>query len=372
MLIMEYPEMEFGPVPPVGTECPFCGLIWMALKLAFGETFTTEELNTTPGGPLKTFIQSKSWWSRKPLDPFESLGISRTKFRRGRERLQPRIVLAVNRNPPKTAPIMARERASDQSKNRFVIAEFEAVLLELAANCEDDPRIYRRPIKPNLDTGLIKQWLEGCEQHRHKPAFVGTEVSTPFDRGNGFRLVDVIEECLVQKNEVCDYAALSYVWGDVPSALKTTKSNVAALGKSKASSEGPLETSNHLKIPRTILDTMVLLRRIGKRYLWVDALCIVQDDAEEKKLLIHGMDRVYENASLTIIAAAGVDADAGLPGITPRTSLTFETPITVHNPGYERNRQPFQLGMCRPSLMEQLRISRWNTRAWTYQEQCLS
>lgn len=116
MLIMEYPGMEFGPVPPVDTECPFCGLIWMALKLAWGKTFTTEDLNTTPGGPLKIFIQSKSWWSRKPLDPFESLGISRTKFRRRRERLQPRIVLAVNRKPPKTAPIMARERASDQSK----------------------------------------------------------------------------------------------------------------------------------------------------------------------------------------------------------------------------------------------------------------
>jgi hypothetical protein len=56
---------------------------------------------------------------------------------------------------------------------------------------------------------------------------------------------------------------------------------------------------------------------IGERYLWVDSLCIVQDDPQEKHGQIANMDAIYGNAILTINAAAGQDANAGLPGVRP-------------------------------------------------------
>jgi len=62
---------------------------------------------------------------------------------------------------------------------------------------------------------------------------------------------------------------------------------------------------------------------IGERYLWIDTLCIVQNDSAEKKIMIEAMDRIYSGALLTIMAASVTDAYTGLPGLFPgmRSSL---------------------------------------------------
>jgi Heterokaryon incompatibility protein (HET) len=74
------------------------------------------------------------------------------------------------------------------------------------------------------------------------------------------------------------------------------------------------------KIPWTIQDAIQTVRDIGLRYLWVDSLCIVQDDTSgEKAEAISKMDLVYGAAFVTIVAATGDNADAGLPGVRPGT-----------------------------------------------------
>lgn len=60
---------------------------------------------------------------------------------------------------------------------------------------------------------------------------------------------------------------------------------------------------------------MAVVEIFGGKYLWVDCLCIITDVQKELKTMIHSMDRVYNAANLTIVAATGEDADAGLPGL---------------------------------------------------------
>ncbi|PMD22273.1 hypothetical protein NA56DRAFT_541286, partial [Hyaloscypha hepaticicola] len=92
------------------------------------------------------------------------------------------------------------------------------------------------------------------------------------------------------------YAALSYVWGDwiYP---KLDNSTIT-----KYSSEGALAPKS-VNLPQAIVDAMEVARRIGLKYLWVDALCIKQDDAGEKATQIAQMDKIYANAVVTIVAA---------------------------------------------------------------------
>jgi hypothetical protein len=71
------------------------------------------------------------------------------------------------------------------------------------------------------------------------------------------------------------------------------------------------------KLPETIRDAIDFVRQFGERYLWVDALCIVQDDTENIKDLMGKMDLIYRGAIFTIIAAAGAGAESGLPGVQP-------------------------------------------------------
>jgi hypothetical protein len=101
---------------------------------------------------------------------------------------------------------------------------------------------------------------------------------------------------------------------------------------------------------------------MGKRYLWVDSLCIVSNDPEDKASQIPAMTSVYGNAMLTIIAAAGEDANHGLPG------------LDSFRPGYEMA----DLGRYKIAESYLFHGQRsvqgtiWATRAWTYQEMILS
>ena len=109
-------------------------------------------------------------------------------------------------------------------------------------------------------------------------------------------------------------------------------------------------------LPRTIVDAIRVTLNLGIQYLWVNSLCIPQDDADELARQLGVMDLVFSNAELVIVAAAGCDADHGLSGVSiPRT-------------------QPLELidGDVFLTLpqepMATIGESIWNTRAWTFQE----
>ncbi|PPJ52928.1 hypothetical protein CBER1_11567 [Cercospora berteroae] len=115
--------------------------------------------------------------------------------------------------------------------------------------------------------------------------------------------------------------------------------------------------------PRLIWDAMVLCGDLGERYLWVDCLCIIQDDKEEKLRQIQAMDRIYSCAKFTMAVAADWHRDVGIPGIRNR----------LRNTWWE---EELFWGKYRPildfSLTTDVMDSPWNYRGWTYQEQCLS
>jgi hypothetical protein len=122
------------------------------------------------------------------------------------------------------------------------------------------------------------------------------------------RLIDTENRCLIQANSSCRYAALSYVWGRVNS-FETT-SNLVAVLKEPDRIERVFS-----QIPKTIQDAYTLAKRLGIQYLWVDALCIVQDDVEEKHPQIQNMYVVYSHALLTIIPLTAESADSRMPGV---------------------------------------------------------
>ena len=68
-------------------------------------------------------------------------------------------------------------------------------------------------------------------------------------------------------------------------------------------------------IPQTIRDTITLTRKIRERFLWVDALCIIQDDALDLERSLGEMGNIYRNSVLTICACCGGDAAYGLQGV---------------------------------------------------------
>jgi len=81
------------------------------------------------------------------------------------------------------------------------------------------------------------------------------------------------------------------------------------------------------------------------------------------------MDLVYSNALLTIIAAAGLDADAGLPGVREGSRMIFQKRAKIYERN-DRNLWIMQILMQNPH--QSFQNSCWSTRGWTFQEQLLS
>lgn len=161
--------------------------------------------------------------------------------------------------------------------------------------------------------------------------------------------VDVHFNCLVQDPPgACRYVALSYVWGNV-TILRAYSCTVDRLRR-----PGSLWLSRH-QLLALVTDAMNLVADMGERYLWVDSLCVLQDGGEAKAATINQMDVIYENALLTIIAAEGNDATAGLPGIGHRPRTRSQR-CDVIGP---------RLRMIVPHSLDAVRHSKWASRAWT-------
>ncbi|PVH95302.1 HET-domain-containing protein, partial [Periconia macrospinosa] len=171
------------------------------------------------------------------------------------------------------------------------------------------------------------------------------------------RLVDTEKMCIVPAKPSFEYIALSYTWGK-GKQFKLFEDNHQELSK-----ENALLEHEH-QIPQTIKDAMFLVKKLGDRYLWVDALCIMQDsDCEDKKVQLPYMDRIYRSSVLTIAAAYGDGADAGLPGVRPNSRKQVQRVESIQ--GIRLANRPW-------SFDKSVTDSTWNTRAWTFQERILS
>lgn len=96
------------------------------------------------------------------------------------------------------------------------------------------------------------------------------------------------------------WACLSYVWGG-DQRHKTTR-NVRP---------GYLRDMSFEMLPQTIKDAVSVCRGLAIPYLWVDSLCIVQDDELDKAREIPQMAMIYRHALLTIAAANAQNVDEG-------------------------------------------------------------
>ena len=97
------------------------------------------------------------------------------------------------------------------------------------------------------------------------------------------------------------YACLSYCWGRHP--FLATKFD--SLNSHRARIPWDL-------LPLTFQDAILFLRKLGIRYLWIDSLCIIQDDSDDWKQESSQMASIYQNAHLVVSATKSANAHEGL------------------------------------------------------------
>jgi hypothetical protein len=208
-----------------------------------------------------------------------------------------------------------------------------------------------------VDPARIRAWLQHCDHSHgdrcHKPSahLVRATVHPGF--------IDIDRECVVTPDHSVPYVALSYVWGPVET-LQARKENIDSLRRL-----GSLSFEGEHEIPATIQDAMKLCALTGQKYLWVDRVCIIQDDLENKGQHLNAMAEIYAKAEFTIVAADGSHADYGLSGMGRRVEerrkhlIPFPTKTMVDETTNTAGQDRFS-GKA------------WSSRAWTYQEHVFS
>jgi hypothetical protein len=224
----------------------------------------------------------------------------------------------------------------------------------MAKQARESSGLFFGRIRTRVGPESFRQWTEHCVRS-HGSRCEGK--LRDFSQWNSFfGVIDVNDMRLTSLPANCRYVALSYVWGK-RRVFTTTQGNIK-----QSMRHGGLRR-NLSVLPRTIRDSIELVRNLGERYLWVDALCIIQDSARSWTLNSRIMDLVYGNAYLTICAADGNDANAGLQGLNP-TLVSPTQIIAQYSPEIRL--------MITQSAETWVRQSVWNTRAWTFQERLLS
>ncbi|KAH8656244.1 heterokaryon incompatibility protein-domain-containing protein [Tricladium varicosporioides] len=167
---------------------------------------------------------------------------------------------------------------------------------------------------------LVRMWLKTCRDgHAEcRGTFSGTIVDESTLPELPTRIVDVgsVEgrqpvRLFESNGAKARYIALSHCWGPRERPPLTTN---------RANIQEHYHSIPWLSIPKTFQDAITAVRQVGLQYIWIDSLCIVQDDQDEWLRESVKMGSIYEKAELTIAASHSSDSWQGL--FLPRSEST--------------------------------------------------
>ena len=202
-----------------------------------------------------------------------------------------------------------------------------------------------------------KSWLDQCTQY-HSICRTATARFLPT------RLIDIgpskkIEPRLRLRSEIpagANYFTLSHCWGNrVP--LRLLQRNFAGMRKFIRSGI----------LPKTFQDCLLVTRQLGGRYIWIDSLCIIQDNPDDWAKESATMSEVYSHCLINIAATASADGSGGL--FFPRNPIMIP-PIRTNFFGKSAKSDFLVVD---DSLWErEIEKSLLCQRGWVYQERLLS
>jgi len=252
------------------------------------------------------------------------------------------------------------ERYTPDGNNRYTVW-VNGVCSHLSACTTEDnaasntvtARRLHTEVTSDLAFEKIQQWIQKCSTHLECGPLSDSPLPT--------RLIEVAPEDGVGEPRIIStkgvrgkYAALSYCWGGKQLGM--------TVNKNFASRFRQLDTK---ELSKTVLQAIQTTKRLGLRYVWVDAICIIQDDEQDRTNEIRQMCDIYRQAYLTIVAANAASSSNGFWEIRPSQSSATKMPfwsatgelswVWVQEEGwYDDDSEPI------------------NTRCWTLQERLLS
>ncbi|KAH7116957.1 heterokaryon incompatibility protein-domain-containing protein [Dendryphion nanum] len=200
-------------------------------------------------------------------------------------------------------------------------------------------RIHKDSASPEcLDRAV--QWLSDCRANHsncNRPPQVLPTRLLDISYDHGDLLIKIVEPNGLKG----EYMALSHCWGQ-SKGLRSTTHNIDRLKNTGF----PWSS-----MPKTFRDAVVVCRYLGISYLWIDSLCILQDNKKDWEVESSKMCDIYGNAELVLAASLASDDNEGFlnsrgtPTLGPFPSklcgnkeniYVTETPPDIEDPLHKR------------------------------------
>ncbi|KXH67560.1 serine/threonine protein kinase [Colletotrichum salicis] len=200
---------------------------------------------------------------------------------------------------------------------------------------------------------LLNEWLRVCDEQHNHGIDSRTELPT--------RVLDVgtdpnstIRLCDGKALPLERYIALSHCWGlNSQAQVRTLKENINAFR---------VQIDFGI-LPKSFQDTVKITRALGLRYLWIDSLCIIQNDKQDWAFEATRMEHVFSSAYCTIAATAASSSAEGF--LRQKAQHPFVT-LKGRNGGFNFVRKSID------DFHQDVEQAVLNQRGWVLQERALS
>ncbi|KAI1408131.1 HET-domain-containing protein [Hypoxylon sp. FL1857] len=152
------------------------------------------------------------------------------------------------------------------------------------------------------------------------------------------------------------YATLSYCWGAVPFQT-LSNSNYAQF----------INRLDMNMLPPTIRDAITVARSLSIPYIWIDALCIIQDSESDKMSEISRMKDIYASSAITIVAASSKSVSEGFLYDRHHSEIVYTVPFRIREGLFGT----MSINELDAAVYDE-RFEPLAKRAWTMQEQILA
>ncbi|KAI0451343.1 heterokaryon incompatibility protein-domain-containing protein [Xylaria acuta] len=159
------------------------------------------------------------------------------------------------------------------------------------------PHITQDPLSGSARE-MLRDWLESCDEHQDcRSSGVKLLPKKLVDVGDG----DDTTVKITSATEGHSYLALSHCWGSGKMPFSTTKANEASLRVAIP----------WAALPQSFQDAIRVTRWLSARYIWIDSLCIVQDDKQDWEEESAKMAGIFSGCYLAIAASRASSCDEG-------------------------------------------------------------
>lgn len=154
------------------------------------------------------------------------------------------------------------------------------------------------------------------------------------------------------------YVTLSHCWGS-SQHIRLMKDNYLSFVKKNSST----------MLPKMYQDAFAIAASLGFDYIWIDSLCIIQDDASDWEAQSSVMGSIYKNSRCNIAATWAKDGSQGC--FSTRDVALLNTPL-VRLPHHRSDSSPLRRITDSMSYYRDIIDASLNTRGWVVQERYLS